>query len=104
MADAAAKLPLEKGLAAPSPDRPDGEILAQEVKLGCTLGMLLCLDRDQRLAYVLSDVFELSSDEGAYVCDITAPAFRQRAARGRAKLRASCRALRPGEPGGGVSL
>ncbi len=79
---------LQEGLAEPSPDRPDAEILAEEVKLGCTLGMLLCLDRDQRLAYVLSDVFELSSEDGAYVCDISAPAFRQRAARARAKLRA----------------
>ena len=79
---------LHDGLADPTSDSPDAALLAEEVKLGCTLGMLLCLDRDQRLAYVLSDVFELPSDTGAYVCGTTAAAFRKRASRARARLRA----------------
>jgi DNA-directed RNA polymerase specialized sigma24 family protein len=47
---------LERGLADPDTTRPDAGLLAEEVKLGCTLGMLLCLDRDHRLAYILTDV------------------------------------------------
>lgn len=31
----------------------DDELLAQEVMVGCTQGMLLCLDREQRMAYIL---------------------------------------------------
>jgi hypothetical protein len=49
--------------------------------------MLLCLDRDHRLAYLLSDVFDLPSSDAAYICDTTAAAFRQRASRARAQLR-----------------
>jgi RNA polymerase sigma factor (sigma-70 family) len=79
---------LHDGLADPKPDAPDAALLAEEVKLGCTLGMLLCLDRDQRLAYILSDVFELPSETGAYVCGTTASAFRKRASRARTRLQA----------------
>jgi RNA polymerase sigma factor (sigma-70 family) len=42
---------LHERLADPDPAMPDAGLLAEEVKLGCTLGMLLCLDRDHRLAY-----------------------------------------------------
>ncbi len=36
---------LSEGLEEPDPATPDAGLLAEEVKLGCTLGMLLCLDR-----------------------------------------------------------
>jgi RNA polymerase sigma factor (sigma-70 family) len=78
---------LSEGLAEPDPTLADADLLAEEVKLGCTLGMLLCLDRDERLAYVLSDVFELPSSDGSFICDTTPDAFRKRASRARAKLR-----------------
>ncbi|HEX2048144.1 MAG TPA: RNA polymerase sigma factor [Acidimicrobiales bacterium] len=79
---------LHEGLADHGAEGPDARLLAEEVKLGCTLGMLLCLDREQRLAYVLGDVLGLSGDDAAYVCGITPAAFRQRASRARAALRA----------------
>ena len=78
---------LHEGLEDPDPAKPDAAILAEEVKLGCTLGMLLCLDRDHRLAYVLSDVFDLPSADGAYICEVTPATFRKRASRARAQLR-----------------
>ena len=70
---------LHDGLIDAKADDPDGGLLAEEVKLGCTLAMLSCLDRDDRLAYILSDVFDLRSDEAAYVCETTQNAFRKRA-------------------------
>jgi RNA polymerase sigma factor (sigma-70 family) len=78
---------LHEGLSEPEPSGPDTRLLAEEVKLGCTLGMLLCLDREHRLAYVLSDVFELPSTDSAFICDMTPAAFRKRASRARAQLR-----------------
>jgi RNA polymerase sigma factor (sigma-70 family) len=78
---------LDEGLTKPDDTAPDADLLAQDVKLGCTLGMLLCLDREQRLAYVLSDVFELPSADAAFVCGVTPTAFRKRASRAREKLR-----------------
>ena len=79
---------LHEGLVDDPAPGPDAGLLAEEVKLGCTLGMLLCLDREQRLAYVLGDVLGLSGDDAAYVCGIAPAAFRQRASRARARLRA----------------
>jgi len=78
---------LEDGLADPEFSGPDAQLLAEEIKLGCTLGMLLCLERDDRLAYVLSDVFQIPSVDGAYICDVSPSAFRKRASRARARLR-----------------
>ena len=78
---------LLEGLADPDWTRPDTGLLAEEVKLGCTLGMLLCLDRDHRMAYVLSDVFDVPSSDGAYICGVTPAAFRKRASRARGLLR-----------------
>jgi RNA polymerase sigma factor (sigma-70 family) len=78
---------LHDGLTQPDAPKPEDGVLIAEVKLGCTLGMLLCLDRDHRLAYVLSDVFELSSEDGAYICATSATTFRKRASRARHRLR-----------------
>lgn len=78
---------LHEGLEDPDPARPGAGLLAEEVKLGCTLGMLLCLDRAHRLAYVLSDVFDIPSAEGAFICDVTPATFRKQASRARAQLR-----------------
>ena len=78
---------LSEGLIDSDATRPDANLLAEEVKLGCTLGMLLCLDRDHRLAYVVSDVFGIPSAEAAFICGLTPAAFRKRASRARAQLR-----------------
>jgi RNA polymerase sigma factor (sigma-70 family) len=53
-------------------------VLIEEVKVGCTLAMLQCLDRPHRLAYVLGDIMELSGPEGAEVLDISPELFRKR--------------------------
>jgi RNA polymerase sigma factor (sigma-70 family) len=78
---------LTEGLADPDTSSPDAGLLVEEVKLGCTLGMLLCLDRDHRIAYLLSDVFDIPSADAAYICDTTRTAFRKRASRARTQLR-----------------
>jgi hypothetical protein len=44
----------------------DESLLLEEVKLGCTLGMLLCLDRDHRLAYILGEMLELDGPGGRH--------------------------------------
>jgi RNA polymerase sigma factor (sigma-70 family) len=72
--------------AAYDPRGVDDELLAQEVMVGCTQGMLLCLDREHRVAYVLGEVLQLPSDEAAAICEITPPAFRKRLQRARERL------------------
>jgi len=78
---------LLNGLHAPSYDEPDRDLLAEEVKIGCTLGMLICLDRDLRISYILGEVFELTSKEAAEILDITAENFRKRLSKARLALR-----------------
>jgi RNA polymerase sigma factor (sigma-70 family) len=73
----------------PDPDgtSPDTNLLVTEVMLACTSGMLLCLDREQRLAYILGGILGVSDTVAAEVLEITTENFRQRLARSRRDLR-----------------
>jgi RNA polymerase sigma factor (sigma-70 family) len=66
---------------------PDKELLAEEVKIGCTLGMLLCLDRNLRIAYILGEIFELNSRDAAEILEITPENFRKRYSMARQALK-----------------
>lgn len=77
---------------APRASEPDQALLEEEVKIGCTQGMLLCLDRGHRVAYILGDVFDLSSEDAAAVLDITPATYRKRLSRARDRLRTFMRA------------
>ena len=65
--------------------------------LACTCGMLLCLDREQRLAYILGAILDVSDSVAAEVLEITSESFRQRLARTRRDLRNFVDDMRPGE-------
>lgn len=64
----------------------DEALLLEEVKIGCTQAMLLCLDRPHRLAYILGEILELESREAAKVIGISPAAFRKRLSRARAEV------------------
>lgn len=66
---------------------PDGNLLVTEAMLACTSGMLLCLDREQRLAYILGAILGVSDTFAAEVLELTSENFRQRLARARRDLR-----------------
>jgi RNA polymerase sigma factor (sigma-70 family) len=72
---------------APQRDEADQALLEEEVKIGCTQAMLLCLKRDERLTYILGDVFELRSDEAAEVLGIDSRTYRKRLSRARNRIR-----------------
>jgi RNA polymerase sigma factor (sigma-70 family) len=67
---------------------PDAEILSHEVRLTCTQAMLQCLERSERIAYVLGGIFELPSAEAAWILDVTPAAYRKRLERARQRIRA----------------
>jgi len=50
------------------------------------LGMLLCMDRQQRLVFVLGELFEVSDTAAAKVLELSPDNFRQRLARARRQL------------------
>jgi RNA polymerase sigma factor (sigma-70 family) len=68
------------------PDNASEALLIEEVKIGCTLAMLQCLDRDHRLAYILGEIMELDHTDAANALDITSAAFRKRLSRARASI------------------
>lgn len=65
----------------------DRDLLAQELKVSCTHAMLLCLDRENRLIYILSAIFRVKSQEGAFIMDMTPEVYRKRWSRIREKMR-----------------
>lgn len=58
----------------------------EEAKVSCMAGMIMCLDREQRLAYILGDVFEIDHHLGAEIFEISSDNFRQRLTRARKDL------------------
>ena len=80
---------LDAGLGDVDPTLEEAEyrLLSEEVRISCTYGMLLCLPRAQRAAYLLADVLGLTDAEGAEVLDCSRDAFRQRVSRARRTLR-----------------
>lgn len=62
------------------------KVLVEEAKLGCITAMLMCLDRRQRLAFILGEVLGESSEVGATALDESAANFRQLLARARKDL------------------
>ncbi len=64
----------------------DESLLLEEVKVGCTLGMLSCLDRPHRLAYILGEILEIDGPEAARIMKIDATTFRKRLSRARSDI------------------
>ncbi|QFT34601.1 ECF RNA polymerase sigma-E factor [Labrenzia sp. THAF82] len=75
---------LETGLVADPPEAPDQALLLNELRVSCTMAMLLCLSLDLRLAYVLGDVLELDHLEASKILELTPATFRKRLSRARA--------------------
>jgi RNA polymerase sigma factor (sigma-70 family) len=69
---------LEGGLQPASVGDAEDSILIEEVKIGCSLAMLQCLDRPHRAAYVLGEIMELPGPEAADALAISAALFRKR--------------------------
>ena len=64
----------------------DVNVLVAEAMISCTSGMLLCLDREQRLTYILGEILGMTDTVAAEVLEISSESFRQRLARARRDL------------------
>jgi RNA polymerase sigma factor (sigma-70 family) len=78
---------LTEGLKHTGYNEADRELLAEEVKIGCTTSMLSCLTRPMRLAYILGQIFEYDSTQAAYILEIEPEAFRKRLSIARKSIR-----------------
>ncbi len=61
-------------------------ILVEEAKNSCTMGMLMCLDRRQRLIFTLGAILGATDTVGSEVLEMTPANFRQCLARARKDL------------------
>jgi RNA polymerase sigma factor (sigma-70 family) len=71
--------------AAPDEELPDQrsvpvdlKLIVDEAMIGCTSGMLLCLSREQRLVYILGEIFGVTDVVGAELLAIGRDSFRQK--------------------------
>ncbi len=67
---------------------PERSLLVEDAKIGCMVGMLLCLDREQRLTYVVGEIFQAPSPVAAEILGVSAATFRKRLERARRDLTA----------------
>lgn len=94
---------IENGLAASgNHTSPEAEqaLIVEELMLSCMQTILLCLRRDLRIAYILSEVLDVSTEQGANILNISPMAFRKRVSRGRTLVRKfmqkNCGIVNPG--------
>ncbi len=64
----------------------DVPLLVEEAKISCVTGMLLCLDRKQRLVFTLGEIFGASDTVGSEILEMTPDNFRQNLTRARRDL------------------
>jgi len=61
-------------------------VLLEEIKTSCMMGMLLCLDREQRLAFILGEVLGVKDTVGSEILETSRENFRQKLSRARRQL------------------
>lgn len=64
----------------------DLNLLVEEAKISCMSGMLLCLNREQRLIFILGEIFKVSDTMGSELLEISRVNFRQKLSRARKDL------------------
>ncbi len=73
-----------------------------ETQVMCTVGMLMCLSREQRLVYVLGDVFSIDHNTASDLLSTTPEAYRQQLSRARKDLysfiQQKCGLVNPNNP------
>jgi RNA polymerase sigma factor (sigma-70 family) len=83
---------LAQGLEPQAPGAAERSVLVEEVKVGCTLAMLQCLDRPHRLAYIVGEILDTPGPEAANILQVSPDAFRKQLQRARAEVVAFTRA------------
>jgi RNA polymerase sigma factor (sigma-70 family) len=90
------------GLMPPAVMDPEQNMLVTEIRLACLHGLLICMKRETRIAFILGEIFNIPGNEGARILDITPAAFRKRVSRGRGRIRRflskNCGLVNPANP------
>ncbi len=86
------------------PDRDgipvDLPVIIEETKIHCMMAMLLCLDRRQRLTFILGEIFGVSDRVGSEILETSRANFRKILSRSRKRIyrfmQERCGLIRPG--------
>lgn len=72
----------------PDPNSVPAELplIIEETSVTCMSGMLMCLERRQRMAFILGEIFGVTGDLGGEVMEISAENFRKLLSRARRDL------------------
>jgi RNA polymerase sigma factor (sigma-70 family) len=83
-------------------ETPETMILIAEAKVSCLLGMLLCLNRQERMAFLLGELLETGANLGGDLMSISPENFRQLLHRARDGINAftaeKCGLINPSRP------
>jgi RNA polymerase sigma factor (sigma-70 family) len=66
--------------------KEEEKIYIEEIKTGCTMAMLQCLDAKSRFVYILGNIFGLDSSSGSEICRISEANYRKILSRSRNKI------------------
>jgi RNA polymerase sigma factor (sigma-70 family) len=64
----------------------EDKFLVKEAKISCMKGMLLCLDREQRMIYIIGELFEFKDIIGSEIMEISKENFRVKLHRAKQQL------------------
>ncbi|AUP79045.1 RNA polymerase sigma factor [Flavivirga eckloniae] len=64
----------------------EDKYLVKEAKISCMKGMLLCLDREQRMIYIIGELFEFTDAIGSEIMEISKENFRVKLHRAKKQL------------------
>jgi len=64
----------------------DYPVLLNELRISCTMAMLLCLTPPMRMTYILGYILEVDHQEGSELLGIAKDTFRQQLSRAKAKV------------------
>lgn len=64
----------------------EDKLLVKEAKISCMKGMLLCLDREQRLIYIIGELFEFTDVIGSEIMEVSKENFRVKLHRAKKQL------------------
>ena len=67
-------------------EKKANEALIKEMNYSCMGGMLLCLNRDQRLVYIIGEIFDADQKIGSEILNISKDNYRKRLSRARKDL------------------
>ena len=81
---------------------PETQMVINDIAIGCVMGVMLCLDRKQRIAFLLAIAFNATDAQGSEILGVTKDSFRKLLSRARKKLHehmnGNCSLINPDAP------